>query len=83
MYSHKQSIIFLLQLIISASLAPRVYFPASIGGCPSLEADYISRSGIVADSANCVKLGGDVSGSLCNLDWCVVDVILPDALYVR
>ena len=70
-------------LFIVAIVAPRVYFPTSIGGCPSLEADYISGSRIIADSVNCAKLGADVSGTLCNLDWCVADVILPDALYVR
>ena len=74
---------FYVQLIISANLASKVYLTTSIGGCPSLEADYISPSGIAADSANCAKLGGEVSGTLCNLDWCVADVILPDALYVR
>ena len=77
------SVIFHVQLIILANVAPRVYFPTSIGGCPSLGADYISRSGIIADSANCAALGGDVNGSWCNLDWCVANVIPADALYVR
>ena len=74
---------FTFLIFILANVAPRVYFPASIGGCPSLGADYISRSGIVTDSANCAALGGDVSGPRCNPDWCVADGILPDALYVR
>ena len=60
-----------------------MYFPTSLGGCLSLGAQFISRAGIFADSTSCPTLGGDMSGSMCNLDWCLTDRIVPGGFYIK
>ena len=60
-----------------------IYFATSLGRCASLGAQYVSRSGVYANSTSCSLLGGDVSGSRCNLDWCVTDRIVPGGFYIR
>ena len=63
--------------------ATSIHLATSVDGCPSLGARYVSRSGVYSDSTSCSTLGGEVSGSYCNLDWCTGDRIHPDGNYIR
>ncbi len=60
------------------------YFATKIGGCSTLNVQYISRASFITN--DCAALGGKVNGidpKRCDLDWCKATGFVNDGLYLR